>query len=403
MKKLRRSHSIHLSWDREGFLTGLSSLSRKPVLLTRDDLLVLDYFSQPRELERAKKACEALMKPEDLKERIDYFIERGILTCDEDESSPSLASGTFATIGQHVTMLNEHVRVRAYQEAIKEIAKAGDVVGDLGCGTGILGIFALKSGAERILAIEESTIINIAREIYRINDCAEKVRFFAGNSLNVSLPEEVDLIISELMNTDPLAEGMLEILLDARKRFLKPGGRMIPGGLKLFARPVETPLAQAVKENIDSHIEGLSHFHKLFDMKIEPLAKRFLLEPLPSFTLNLKDAAGEDRTKTLFLGDERLIADIDLLTFQNATVAGENSFDIRRDGMLNGVAFYFSALLSPGKTLSNAPEADYSLNWGGQTVYLLSTPEHVKKGDVVSFRFYSGHLSGGRLRVTVKK
>jgi predicted RNA methylase len=403
MKKLRRSRTIHLSWDREGFLTGLSSHSRKPVLLTRDDLLVLDYFSHPREPERAIKACEGLISPGNLRERLSYFEERGILITEEEDSSSNPLSDASAAIGQHVAMLSDHARAGAYREAIKQVVKPGDVVADLGCGTGVLGIFALRAGAARVLAIEESTIINIAREFYRVNDLAEKVQFYPGNSFNVSLPEQADLLVSELINTtEPLAEGMLEILLDARKRFLKPGGMMIPGGLRLYARAVQTPLGEAVRKEIDNHVEGLSHFERLFDIKVEPLIERFLLEPLPSFTVNLKHSSRQKDEKPLFLSDGKMIADIDLLTFQNDVVAGEDTFKINENGTLNGVAFYFEALLCPGITLSNAPEAEYSLNWGGQSVYLLSTPCSVVKGQEVSFHFYSAPLTGGRLSVTVK-
>ena len=64
-------------------------------------------------------------------------------------------------------MLKDTVRTDAYRDFIygnKNLFE-GKVVLDVGCGTGILSMFCAKAGAARIIAVDNSNIIDKAREI----------------------------------------------------------------------------------------------------------------------------------------------------------------------------------------------------------------------------------------------
>ena len=54
------------------------------------------------------------------------------------------------SLAEHVDMLEDRVRCRAYAIAIRKAVRPGAVVLDLGCGTGILGLLALKAGAKSV-------------------------------------------------------------------------------------------------------------------------------------------------------------------------------------------------------------------------------------------------------------
>ena len=61
---------------------------------------------------------------------------------------------------------------------------------------------------------------------------------------SISLPEKVDIIISEWMGYFLLRESMLDSVLVARDRFLKPGGALYPSHCRMFLGAIRTPASQ---------------------------------------------------------------------------------------------------------------------------------------------------------------
>ena len=72
---------------------------------------------------------------------------------------------TFTDLSWHERMLADRIRVEAYRRGIAGSIKPGDVVIDLGTGTGILAFMASRAGAKHIYAIDHSDFIDVAREI----------------------------------------------------------------------------------------------------------------------------------------------------------------------------------------------------------------------------------------------
>lgn len=67
--------------------------------------------------------------------------------------------------------------------------RPGDVVLDLGCGTGILGLLACRAGAARVYAVDEGKVIAIAKALARANGVADRITFIEGHSTRISLSE----------------------------------------------------------------------------------------------------------------------------------------------------------------------------------------------------------------------
>ena len=134
----------------------------------------------------------------------------------------------------HREMLSDSVRTSAYRDAIlgNPSLFAGKVVLDVGCGTGILSLFAAKAGARRVIGVDMSTMTTTAQAVADRNGFGDVITIVRGKAEEVDLPlapgEKVDIIISEWMGYALLYECMLQSVLVARDRFLAPGGTVLP-------------------------------------------------------------------------------------------------------------------------------------------------------------------------------
>ncbi|KAJ6455461.1 protein arginine N-methyltransferase [Mycena sanguinolenta] len=133
----------------------------------------------------------------------------------------------------HAVMIQDQVRTSTYAHFILTNPSLfrDAVVLDVGCGTGILSLFAAKAGAKRVFAVDASDIAEKAEKIVKANDLESIITVIRGKVEDITLPdgiEKVDVIISEWMGYALLYESMLDSVLRARDRFLSPGGVMAP-------------------------------------------------------------------------------------------------------------------------------------------------------------------------------
>ncbi|MFT4541697.1 MAG: putative RNA methylase, partial [Planctomycetota bacterium] len=146
---------------------------------------------------------------------------------------------SYAGAEVHRLMLADRVRTDAYRNAIESLVQPGMIVLDVGCGTGILSLFAARAGAEQVYAVDRSEILEVTERIVRANDLSGKIKCFAGRAEWIDLPSRVDLIVSEWMGFFALAESMFESVTAARDKHLAVGGHVVPGAIKLCLTPVE--------------------------------------------------------------------------------------------------------------------------------------------------------------------
>lgn len=158
----------------------------------------------------------------------------------------------FAGLSEHEEMLSDRVRVDAYHRAIHANIAPGDVVLDLGTGTGLLAFMASRAGARKVYAVEHGDIIELAREIGAHNGFTN-IEFIQANSREFTPPEKVDVVLHEQMGDELFNENMIENLLDLRHRALSPGGRILPARFALYVEPVTLHEAMRVRRfwNID--------------------------------------------------------------------------------------------------------------------------------------------------------
>jgi type I protein arginine methyltransferase len=100
--------------------------------------------------------------------------------------------------------------------------------------------FAVKAGAKHVIGVDMSSIIEKAREIVAVNGMSSKITLLQGKMEEVQLPfDQVDIIVSEWMGYFLLYESMLETVLFARDKYLKPGGKIFPDKATIFMAGIE--------------------------------------------------------------------------------------------------------------------------------------------------------------------
>jgi len=99
---------------------------------------------------------------------------------------------------------------------------------DIGCGTGILSIFAARSGAKKVYGIDFADIADYASFMVQKNNFGEVITIIKSKVEDANIPEKVDIIISEWMGYFLIYESMLDSVLYARDRWLKDGGIILP-------------------------------------------------------------------------------------------------------------------------------------------------------------------------------
>ena len=140
----------------------------------------------------------------------------------------------------HLSMLHDVARMDSFRRAINATVQPGDVVVDIGCGTGVLSFMACEAGAGKVYAIEGGPVIDVARELAVANGFADRIEFLSGWSIDVGLPEQADVLISETIGNAGLDEGIVAWTCDARKRLLRPGAALLPQRLRVWVAAAES-------------------------------------------------------------------------------------------------------------------------------------------------------------------
>merc|ERR1712042_223971 len=192
----------------------------------------------------------------------------------EEMTSKDYYFDSYAHFGIHEEMLKDEVRTLTYRNAMyhnRHLFK-GKTVLDVGCGTGILSMFAAKAGASKVIGIEMSNIVEHAKKIVAANNLENVVEIIQGKVEEVTLPvEKVDIIISEWMGYCLFYESMLDTVLFARDKWLAPNGMLFPDRATLYVSAIEDRQYKDDKINWWDDVYG-------FDMSA--IRKVALTEPL---------------------------------------------------------------------------------------------------------------------------
>jgi len=267
-------------------------------------------------------------------------------------------------------MTDDPIRVAAFQRVIAASVRPGDVVVDLGCAIGNFTVFACRAGAARVYAVEVESIIEVAREVVQANGCAEHVRFLPGKSTELEVPEPAQVVLFEDYAMTLLSPGVAKTLSDAVKRWLVPGGRLIPAHARLWVAPVED---RQGRDDIDrfrwtreraSGVDLTPSRHRAFSI---PYARRL-------------DGAA-------LVAPPVVAQEVNLSQVEEARVRASRTVQAGREAPIHGLALWFELELA-GEWLSTGPLSPPTA-WQ-QMVFPFEEPPVVEAGQEISFSLEGG-------------
>jgi type I protein arginine methyltransferase len=238
---------------------------------------------------------------------------------------------SYSHFGIHEEMLKDQVRTVSYRNSIyqnKHLFK-DKIVLDVGCGTGILSMFAAKAGAKKVIGVDMSSIIQSAQQIVADNGLSDVVTLIQGKMEDIVLPvEKVDIIISEWMGYCLLYETMLNTVLVARDKYLAPGGLLFPDKATMYLTGIED--GQYYQEKI-------AFWDDVYGFNMSVIKEQAMKEPLV-------DTVHSNAIATTSFA----VKEIDLYTVKIEDLTFEVPFEITaaRDDYIHAFVCYFDIVFS---------------------------------------------------------
>jgi predicted RNA methylase len=144
-------------------------------------------------------------------------------------------------------------RTQQWKQAIEDVVVEGDIVVDAGAGTGILGVFAALDQAKKVYSIElQPRFCKLIENLAKKNGVSDKIQIFNADATTVELPENVDVVICELLCTGQFFEPQVQVINHLRKYF-KPTTRLIPQKIESFVQLLDAhEILYGVRVDTDS-------------------------------------------------------------------------------------------------------------------------------------------------------
>ncbi|XP_037086449.1 protein arginine N-methyltransferase 1-like [Pollicipes pollicipes] len=294
----------------------------------------------------------------------------------EEMTSKDYYFDSYAHFGIHEEMLKDEVRTLTYRNSMyhnRHLFK-DKVVLDVGCGTGILSMFAAKAGAKKVIGVDCSNIVDHAKTIVKANKLDHVVEILKGKMEEITLPvDKVDIIISEWMGYCLFYESMLDTVLYARDKWLAPGGMMFPDRATLFITAIEDrPQYKDDKINWWDDVYG-------FDMSC--IREVAVSEPLVDVVDHKTGAACRQ-----VVTNSCLLKEVDLCTIKKEELAFSAPFSlqVRRNDYVQAFVTFFNVEFTKCHKrvgFSTAPAAAYT-HWK-QTVFYFHDSITAKVGEQI--------------------
>ena len=243
----------------------------------------------------------------------------------------------------HFPMMSDHARNQAYDDAIRAVVRPGDIVLDIGCGSGLLSMMAARAGAAQVYACDDNPhIAQVAQQIIAQNGYEDRIQVINQRSTDLKvgrdLPRRADVLVCEIFDVSVFGEDALNTIRHAMAHLLTPEARIIPQGINIHAAPVESDGLRARFSVTESCGFNLSAFNLLAD-------RRCIQVPLKHETYQ-ELAVPQNMLSIEFNRDLQLMG------------GAHASFEIQNSGRLDGFIFWYELELGAGHIISTAPHQE---------------------------------------------
>jgi thioesterase domain-containing protein/2-polyprenyl-3-methyl-5-hydroxy-6-metoxy-1,4-benzoquinol methylase len=258
-------------------------------------------------------------------------------------------------------LTGDQKRKEFYQRTF-DAAIAGKTILDVGTGAdAILAMQCIEAGARKVYAVELLPEVADAAAAKVIEKRLEgRISVIKGDIRTVQVPEPVDAIVSEIVESIAGAEGAA-VLLNAARRFLKPGGTIIPARCRTRIAALTLP-ANILREPTFTAISG-HYVERIF----QSYGRNFDLR------LCIKNLSLENLISTQ--------ADFEVLDFNSFCVVDASKtirLEIQQDAILHGFALWLVLHMGAERILDTMQE---KTAWFPAVFPVFYPGIHVGKGD----------------------
>ena len=271
----------------------------------------------------------------------------------------------------HFFMLADEDRNAIYQKAIEKAVTSDSIVLDIGTGTGLLSMMAARAGANKVVACEmHPQLATIAKEIVKDNGYKDKITVHSKKStaltLGKELEEKANLLVSEILDSGGLGEGVIPSVRHAIQHHLTETATIIPAKIKWYCQLIEIPLRSRVSPVNEIAGFDLSAFDKFrapneyIQIHLQTEKYTTLSEVVPFLEIdfyNLPPAITESNP-------------------QSRPVM----LPIVKDGIGQAMVFWFDIYLDNEEEIIASTRLGGTLVHWGQALYCFPNPQQVKAG-----------------------
>lgn len=304
--------------------------------------------------------------------------QAGVLSVEAEPTFNSTPAPNYDSSFVHLTILNDTTRKGAFVRAVHELVRPGDVVLDLGTGSGILAVAAAQAGAEHVYALEPASMVHLAELVAKQNGVDDRITFLRGWSTQLELPKKATVLTTDIVGNEALDMVIWETVRDAKERLLTPDARLLPGALRGMASLVALP-------------DDIVAKHRVNQEQLDLWQETYGIDFTPFHSVGSPGAIGfyerpEVAKEWEVLSTPQQLYHLDLAN-EPSSIDERTTLVADHAGVANGVVVFFEAQLSPSVAFSSAPwEGGEQSHWF-TAVWSLPDPLPVAEGSTIDIRF----------------